>query len=353
MRGVYKRGTTYYISFGYKGRRYREPAGTSFYVAQALLTKRKNEVISNYGKKDLSAGRILFSDMADLFLEEHCKVQNTAWESSERFLKQFKSFFGEKYLDEITVDDIERWKKAKVKTCKPGTVDRMLTVLQSLFNKAKRRWKLHTGDNPVSLAGKFNAKDERTRYLSDEERTALLKEANPFLKTIIIFAITTGIRKKGIQTLKWNQVDINNRYLRVQDKGKKPRDIPLNDIALEIINEAKGNKSEYVFPDENGNQYGNWRKSWEGALKRAKITNFQWRDLRHTFASYLAMNGVDLNTIRELMGHSSYKMTLRYAHLSMPHRHKAVETLNSTIAPQAIKDTVSAPEVKVVKGQKQ
>lgn len=316
---------------------YREPAGSSFYLAQALLVRRKNEVIDNHGKPVKVDGRILFAEMADLFLEEHCKVKNTAWESSERFLKQFKAFFGEKYLDEITVNDIERWKKAKVKDCKPGTVDRMLTVLQSLFNQAKRRWKYFSGDNPVSLAGKFNEKDERTRYLTDEERVALLKEANPFLQTIIIFAIHTGLRKKGIQTLKWEQVDLSNRYIKVQDKGKKVRDVPLNDITMEILNEHKGNKSKFVFPDENGNQYGNWRTAWTAALRRAKITNFQWRDLRHTFASYLAMNGVDLNTIRELMGHSSYKMTLRYAHLSMPHRHKAVETLNginSTITAQ-------------------
>ena len=90
-------------------------------------------------------------------------------------------------------------------------------------------------------------------------------------------------------------------------------------------------KSLYVFyKKEDGDTY-NIRKSFETAIKKAKILDFHFHDLRHTFASHLAMAGIDLNTIRELMRHKDYKMTLRYAHLSKDHTTRAVNVLMSQI----------------------
>ena len=181
--------------------------------------------------------------------------------------------------------------------------------------------------------------------MTDEERETLLEKANPFLKTIIMFTINTGLRKGEVQSLTWNKINLTQRIIYLtMTKGNKEREIPINDTVLEILNSLKKTTNpqpaDCVFGDSNGAQYGNWRKSFDNAVKRAKIQDFKFHDLRHTFASYLAMNGVDLNTIRELLGHSTYEMTQRYTHLSMPHRHKAVETLDgvyATIAPQAVK----------------
>ena len=82
-----------------------------------------------------------------------------------------------------------------------------------------------------------------------------------------------------------------------------------------------------VFPGKNGKRFNNIRRSWAGVLDAAKISGFRLHDLRHTFASRLVMAGVDLNTVRELLGHSDYSMTLRYAHLAPEHKAAAVARL--------------------------
>ena len=101
-------------------------------------------------------------------------------------------------------------------------------------------------------------------------------------------------------------------------KSSKTRHIPLNAAALSALKGWHGQQtaSPLVFPGRNGVPFDNVRSSWEEVLKAAEITRFRWHDLRHTFASRLVLKGVDLNTVRELLGHSDYQMTLRYAHLA-------------------------------------
>ena len=88
----------------------------------------------------------------------------------------------------------------------------------------------------------------------------------------------------------------------------------------------------WVFCKKNGERYGNVRKAFEGAKRRAGIVGFRFHDLRHTFASHLVMAGVDLRTVQELLGHKSYEMTLRYAHLSPDHKKAALDTLGKRMA---------------------
>ena len=106
------------------------------------------------------------------------------------------------------------------------------------------------------------------------------------------------------------------------------QELPLNDVvyrSLLAIRRIPG--SPWVFCKKNGVQYGNVRKAFEGARKRARITDFRFHDLRHTFASHLVTAGVDLKTVQELLGHKSFEMTLRYAHLSPEHKKAALDIL--------------------------
>lgn len=360
MRGIYQQGKVFYISFGYKGKRYREPAGSSFQLARSLLATRKAQVIENYNKRTQDPERIKFAKFADMYLEEHCKVENSAWESSERFLKEFKTFFGDKYLDEITVNDIERFKGQKIKTCAPATVNRHLNCLSSLFNKAKIRWNYFKGDNPVSLVKKFKENNERNRFLTVEEFDALLKASNPYLQIVIIFAVNSGMRTKEIKTLQWTQCDFTNRVISlIKTKGDKKREIPMNEVVFDILTSLKDNKSKWVFckPDGSGRPYGSWRTAFEGARKRAKVEDFKFHDQRHTFASWLLMTGkVDLYTIQQLLGHSTPKMTQRYTHLSMAYKHNAVNSLNgmhSIITPLRLNGNKDSKGTEAISGEKQ
>ena len=106
------------------------------------------------------------------------------------------------------------------------------------------------------------------------------------------------------------------------------QELPLNDVvyrSLLAIRRTPG--SPWIFCKKNGERYGNVRKAFEGAKKRTRITDFRFHDLRHTFASRLVMAGIDLKTVQELLGHKSFEITLRYAHLSPEHKKAALDIL--------------------------
>jgi len=106
------------------------------------------------------------------------------------------------------------------------------------------------------------------------------------------------------------------------------QELSVNDIVYRTLLAVKKlPNSPWVFCKKNGERYGNVRKAFEGARKRAGIVDFRFHNLRHTFASHLVMAGVDLKTVQELLGHKSFEMTLRYAHLSPEHKKAALDIL--------------------------
>ena len=164
--------------------------------------------------------------------------------------------------------------------------------------------------------------------------------------------MNTGLRKGELLSLRWENVDLLNNFLTItgsKAKSGKARHVPLNQTAKSTFekwladvqqhsaendynekaignnNVAKANG--YVFEGENGNHLLDFKKAWGNLLDEASISNFRFHDLRHHFASKLVMAGVDLNTVRELLGHGSLDMTLRYAHLAPEHKAAAVNLL--------------------------
>jgi integrase len=152
---------------------------------------------------------------------------------------------------------------------------------------------------------------------------------------LIGFAMNSGLRQGEQFGLRWQYVDLTNRVLTVpHSKHGGARHVPLNDTAVAILRALPSRfQSRWVFPSAPGNtplNATNFRdRVFNPAVRRAGIEDFRWHDLRHTFASRLAMAFVDLNTIRELMGHKTLTMTLRYAHLSRTHLHQAVRQLDA------------------------
>ena len=141
--------------------------------------------------------------------------------------------------------------------------------------------------------------------------------------------MNTGLRRRGeVVKLRWGSVDFNRRLLTVEGrnaKNRQTRHVPLNDEAVSVLRrwrEQSGTGAR-VFDVATG-----FQTAWEKVLKRARITNFRWHDLRHHFASRLVQHGVPLNTVRDLLGHSSIGMSLRYAHLAPDQRREAVAKLN-------------------------
>jgi len=159
------------------------------------------------------------------------------------------------------------------------------------------------------------------------------------------------MRHGEILNLRWRDIDIKRGIIYIRNtKSKENREIPINEqVKTALIRTRKHPASEFVFHHKDGTQIKNIKKGYWTALRKSGIKGANFHTTRHTFASHLVMAGVDLNTVRELLGHKTLKMTLRYAHLSPNHKKRAVDTLSKRM------DTIWSPEdieVKAVVEQK-
>jgi len=143
--------------------------------------------------------------------------------------------------------------------------------------------------------------------------------------------MNTGLRRGDLFGLTWGRVNIERKQLTVTAgtaKSGKVRHVPLNQEALDVLKRWKKYHAggEFVFPGARG-RMTHINKSWARLMQAAKLTDYRFHDCRHNFASSLVMNGVDLYTVKDLLGHSDFAMTQRYAHLAPEHKAAAVEKL--------------------------
>lgn len=324
---VWKRGSWWIDYRDNNGRRHRRKIGLSKTIAEQALSKIRVQIAENRYLDIKKEPRIKFSDFAKDYLEIHSKGKKSYY-TDGKIINLLNRYFGHKYLHEIQSIDVQRFKNERAEKVKHGTVNRSLAILKSMFNRAIE-WKKAT-ENPCKGVKNFKENNQRDRYLTDEEELRLLPNCNEYLKTIIIIALHTGMRKGEILRLKWKDINTEHRIISLYEtKNGEGRKIVMNQtIYNTIMNFPKHPKSEYVFCDKFGKPYGDIKKSFLSAINKAGIINFHFHDLRHTFASRLVMAGVDLNTVRELLGHKSLEMTLRYSHLSPNHKMQAVAVLD-------------------------
>jgi len=183
--------------------------------------------------------------------------------------------------------------------------------------------------------------NSRLRFLSKTECQALIKACDIHLRPIVICALNTEMRKGEILGLKWDDVDLVHGFILLQiTKNGERREIPINNTLMGTLKDLFAGTKErprridipYVFYDrKTDGRYNNVQKSFNTAMKKASIKDFRFHDLRHTFASHLVMAGVSITTIKELLGHKTLTMTLRYAHLAPSHKVKAVDVLDGAI----------------------
>ncbi len=197
--------------------------------------------------------------------------------------------------------------------------------------------------NPMKAVKFFRESEGRLRFLEKEEIGRVYNACPDYLRPIVALAICTGMRKEEILGLKWLDIDFRRKIVTIlKTKSQKKREIPIGDgISRLLLKEKKHQDSPYVFCQADGRRIGSFRKAFKTALKKAGIEDFTFHDLRHTFASHLVMSGVDLKTIQEIMGHGSFKTTLRYAHLAQDHKRRAMKVLDSHM------DTIWTPKRKV------
>lgn len=227
---------------------------------------------------------------------------------------------------------------AKGKPRGNATVNRYLTTMQCVFSVAVKEWEL-LDVNPFFRVKKLQEPRGRVRYLSKEERESLLAEcqkaSNPYLYPAVIVALSTGARKMEVMSLKWEDVDLANERAILQDtKNGERRTINLLGVVNQLMQDLynKRRKSDiYVFPSHDGKKPFDITRSWKAAVKRAGIKDFRFHDLRHTTASYLAMQGKSMGEVAEVLGHKTLQMVKRYAHLSDEHKKSLTADMNKAI----------------------
>lgn len=279
-------------------------------------------------------------------------------------LERIERHFGgwkNKPITDIDVALVETWKLERFAAgMKPATVHRDLAALSGVLSRAAKLKKIPT--NPIHEVDKPKIdRLPKVRYLDREEekrlRDALIERdvemisarnsANEWrrqrnqellpvlphfgdhLTAAVLTSINTGLRRGELLALKWIDVDFKQKNLTVDGGSAKTGDtrhIPMNTEALDVLKRWREQRTDdvRVFPIDTG-----FKSAWGALLQRAKITKFRWHDQRHHFASRLVQGGVSLNVVRELLGHGSMVMTLRYAHLSPDTRRAAVDVLVS------------------------
>lgn len=347
--GIYKKGENWYIDYYVQGRRKREKIGVNKKLAVSILAKRKVQVVEGKFLDIKKNEKIKFEDMANLFLESYAKVNKKSWKRDQLSIKNLSVSFKGKYIYEINNLDIEEYKRKRREEGKTGaTINRELACLRTIFNKSIEWGKLKTSPPKIKL---FKENNQRVRYLEKAEAKKLIEVSPEPLKSIIIIALNTGMRRGEILNLKWRDIDFKEKIITIWDtKNKEKRVTPINKIVYNTLLDINKNlNSEYVFVGKDGKRHisGSYISHlFEKIIKKLGIKNFRFHDLRHTFASWLIMKGIDLKTVQELLGHKTFNMTLRYAHLSPDHKKLAVEILEEKEEKGIQLDTIWTPEEK-------
>ncbi len=327
----------YYIEYYHGNRRIREKIEFNKMVAENVLKKRELEIVENKFLDIKREKKIRFRELAQEFIERHLKVNCSAgWHRKSLVnIQRLGRMFNEKFLYEITPLLIEKFKIERLKEVKPETVNKDLACLKTMFNKAMD-WGCFDAVNPVSKVSFLKSENKRLRYLEKEEIPILVEHCNGHLKPIVIIALNTGMRKGELLSLKWQDVDFRRETIQLlKTKNNKVRHIPMNNAVKDaLLSIRESPESPYVFTSRHGAALLDVKRSFTTALKKSEIKSFRFHDLRHTFASQLVMSGVDLNTVRDLLGHSTLEMTLRYAHLSPNYKKRAVDCLHERIGGQ-------------------
>lgn len=292
------------------------------------------------------------------FIREHfapwAKANQKAGQATVDALEACFGDLYERELRSIVAFDIERFKTKRRKAgILPATVNRDLDRIRKVYSCAVE-WGF-LSEHPLRRVKRIKVDNERVRYLSADEETRLREvlaerenerkasrarhnawhdargtvghpqwPADGFtdhIMPMVLLALNTGLRRGEVFGLDWRSVNLPAKLLTVEAgnaKSGKTRHLPLNDEALDVLKRWKEQHggAGRVFPSASGARFDNINKAWNGIVDAAQLSDFHFHDLRHDFASKLVMAGVDLNTVRELLGHADIKMTLRYAHLA-------------------------------------
>jgi integrase len=258
-------------------------------------------------------------------------------------------------LADLPMKDISPFhlERIKSKMAKKGratrSVEYVLAIIRQVFNYSKRT-DLFAGDNPVSKVKIPRTDNRRVRFLTHAEAAILLTklmEKSKQVHNMALVSLHSGMRAGEIFSLTWGCVDLDAGiiHLKPEDtKNKTGRPVFMTDAVkamLTGIKPEKHNRDYLVFPGRGGVEIGKPSKTFKRVANKLFNNGVDdprqrvvFHTLRHTFASWLVMEGIDLYTVKELLGHKDLTMTARYAHLAPDTLRGAVNVLEEALKPK-------------------
>lgn len=347
------------ISFRVQVRKKGFPAACATFErltdAKRWATNTEAEMQENRYFKNAASKKRTVNELIDKYLARVKTGNPKRYPEVRQMLEWWRGQIGVYMLSDVSkalitqkIEGLSQKKKTRFKaddqaakvsvTISPARVNRYISALSHCMNMAvnELEW---MQENPLRKISKLREPRGRIRYLTEEERERLLEACKSSdykpLYLIVILAISTGARRGEILSLRWADVDFKRGQMIVHEtKNGERRLLPLTGRAMSLMQDHYKQRSEYsdlIFPYANEDKPQDIRAYFENALAQAEIENFRFHDLRHTAASYLAMNGASLAEIAEVLGHKTLAMVKRYAHLTDAHTKSVVARMNARI----------------------
>jgi len=289
---------------------------------------------------------VTLAEAAERYLQAKARKKSVA--EMGRVLESFKRDFGaDTPLASITASRISEWEAGRLaatsrqtgKLLSQAAVNRPLATLRAMLRMARDKWEVLAKVPHIKLEKEDQS---RLRWLTPEEAERLFSACrasrNPHLVDLVEFCVFTGLRQAEALELTWECVERARGVILLEEtKSGKRREVPLNGRADAVLLRRQPQESGLVF---GARSFDHFRSAWETAVDRAKLADFRFHDLRHTFASWAVQQGATLQEVKDLLGHSSLAMTLRYAHLAPERLRTAVSRLDGIIPEPA-----ASPEV--------
>lgn len=274
--------------------------------------------------------RQTFADFAEEFEAKHNEWSESTWQACRGMIRRVVEQWGSLPLTAINARMIETFLAMRLDQdgITKATANRYLALLKTMFKKAKR-WG-YIGHNPAEPIKMVKEEPVIPDALSEEQAEVLLKELPDHARPIAIFALETGMRRGELFRLQWQDVDFAERWIKVRHtKNNEFRVIPMSDKAHEVLRLLWAERSSfYVFAHEDGSPRASIREALQNAGMRAGIGHVHLHMLRHTFATRLRNRSVAIDRIKELLGHKTMTMTLRYAKCTPIQLRQAIAALN-------------------------
>lgn len=337
--------TSYRVRVRLKGQ--PEATGTFKRLTDARRWEQDTESAIRAGRyfATAEAKRHTFGDLVDRYVKEVLPHKPKNASNTKQQLLWWKTKLGAYALSEVGApqivlirNELLLSKTRRGTQMSPTTVVRYLAALSHAYTIAVKDWGW-LDDSPMRKVTKPKQARGRERFLSEDERNGLLtacrESTSKFLHPVVVLALSTGMRRGEIMTLRWPQIDLKKGRILLHDtKNGSSRAVPLAGLAKDLISKLSEDRridTDLLFYGSDPQKPVDLTKPWNTAVSRAKLTDFRFHDLRHSTASYLAMNGASTIEIAAVLGHKTLQMVKRYSHLANSHTSRVVTSMNKKI----------------------